>query len=206
MQLPPYSDSLSLRLRHSRLNLATSRNSSDHSSIGTLSGIDPLAGTHSPLTACRHTVSGSLSLASSACFSPFPHGTASLSVAKTYLALRDGPRKFPRAFPDPVVLGYLSMKLLRFQRRGYHPLRLVFPNQFPYQSQVFIQTTGVVRQQNPRHPSGNVSRLLHQDRFRLFPVRSPLLRESQYCFLFLQVLRWFSSPGSHLPTYVFSER
>ena len=32
-------------------------------------------------------------------------------------------------------------------------------------------------------------------RFGLFPVRSPLLGESLICFLFLRVLRWFTSPG-----------
>jgi hypothetical protein len=32
-------------------------------------------------TACKHTVSGSLSLPSPGCFSPFPHGTGPLSVA-----------------------------------------------------------------------------------------------------------------------------
>ena len=32
--------------------------------------------------------------------------------------------------------------------------------------------------------------------FGLFPVRSPLLRKSLNCFLFLRVLRCFSSPGS----------
>src|SRR5678815_535953 len=51
---------------------------------------------HSPPTACRHTVSGTVSLPSQGCFSPFPHGTGSLSVAREYLALRDGPRRFPR--------------------------------------------------------------------------------------------------------------
>ena len=40
-----------------------------------------------------------------------------------------------------------------------------------------------------------------QGRFRLFPVRSPLLGE---WFLFLWVLRCFSSPGSHKPVYVFN--
>ena len=40
-------------------------------------------------------------------------------------------------------------------------------------------------------------------RFRLFPVRSPLLGEY---FLFLQVLRCFSSLGALPPTYVFSRR
>ena len=38
-------------------------------------------------------------------FSPFPHGTCSLSVTREYLALRDGPRRFPPDFTCPVVLG-----------------------------------------------------------------------------------------------------
>ena len=36
---------------------------------------------HRSRTARRHTVSGTISLPSSGCFSPFPHGTRSLSVA-----------------------------------------------------------------------------------------------------------------------------
>ena len=59
---------------------------------------------HSPPTACRHTVSGTISLPSQGFFSPFPHGTGSLSVAREYLALRDGPRRFPRDFTCPAVL------------------------------------------------------------------------------------------------------
>jgi hypothetical protein len=35
-------------------------------------------------------------------------------------------------------------------------------------------------------------------------VRSPLLAESLTCFLFLRVLRWFTSPGWLPPTYGFS--
>ena len=41
-------------------------------------------------------------------------------------------------------------------------------------------------------------------RFGLFRFRSPLLTESLICFLFLRVLRWFTSPGLLLPAYVFS--
>lgn len=37
-----------------------------------------------------------------------------------------------------------------------------------------------------------------------FRVRSPLLTESLICFLFLQVLRWFTSLSLLSPTYVFS--
>ena len=42
-------------------------------------------------TACRRMVSGSIALLSSRFFSPFPHGTGSLSVSWEYLALPDGP-------------------------------------------------------------------------------------------------------------------
>src|SRR5665213_1293356 len=45
-------------------------------------------------TACTHTVSGSISLPSRGFFSPFPHGTCSLSVGREYLAFEDGPPMF----------------------------------------------------------------------------------------------------------------
>jgi hypothetical protein len=43
-------------------------------------------------------------------------------------------------------------------------------------------------------------------RFGLIRVRSPLLTESLICFLFLEVLRWFTSLGSPLRHYVFMSR
>jgi hypothetical protein len=54
--------------------------------------------------ACRHTVSGSISLSSLESFSPFPHGTCPLSVASEYLALGGGPPGFLQDFSGPVVL------------------------------------------------------------------------------------------------------
>ena len=57
------------------LNLAAPKNSPDHSSISTPSPFIRRA-----LTVCRLTVSG-LFTPLSGCFSPFPHGTGSLSVA-----------------------------------------------------------------------------------------------------------------------------
>ena len=68
----------------------------------------PAEAGHSPPTACRYTVSGTISLPSQGFFSPFPHGTGSLSVAREYLALPDGPGGFPRDFSCPAVLRYLS--------------------------------------------------------------------------------------------------
>ena len=55
-------------------------------------------------TACRRTVSGSLSLPCSGFFPPFPHGTGPLSVFRSYLALRDGPRGFGQDSSCPALL------------------------------------------------------------------------------------------------------
>src|ERR687894_2854057 len=58
-----------------------------------------------PPTACRHVVSGPLSLPAQGCFSPVPHGTRPLSVTRESLALEGGPPSFT---PD-----YSSRALLR---------------------------------------------------------------------------------------------
>ena len=55
-------------------------------------------------TACKRLVSGSISLPYSGFFSPFPHGTSSLSVSQEYLALPDGPGKFMQGFTCPALL------------------------------------------------------------------------------------------------------
>jgi hypothetical protein len=64
-------------------------------------------GTRSPLrapTVCKHPVSGTVSLPLSGCFSPFPHGTGSLSVIEEYLALEGGPPIFRQDFTCPALL------------------------------------------------------------------------------------------------------
>ena len=58
-------------------------------------------------TACRRMVSGTLSLPYSGYFSPFPHGTCSLSVSQEYLALPDGPGRFRQGFSCPDLLRIL---------------------------------------------------------------------------------------------------
>ena len=77
---------------------------------------------HSAPTACRRTVSSSISLPSPGFFSPFPHGTSSLSVVGEYLALPDGPGRFPRDFSCPAVLGRSTKGLVGFRLQGYHLL------------------------------------------------------------------------------------
>ena len=57
-----------------------------------------------PPTACRHSVSGTISLPSSGCFSPFPHGTCALSVTEEYLGLEGGPPMFRQDYTCPALL------------------------------------------------------------------------------------------------------
>ena len=72
-------------------------------------------------TACRHMGSGSISTFCPKYFSPFPHGTGTLSVSYAYLALPDGHGRFTQDFSCPALLrsplGFLSLRV-----RGYHPL------------------------------------------------------------------------------------
>ena len=81
-----------------RLKLARETKSLTHYTRGTRS---PLKGAP---TVCRHSVSGTLSLPLSGCFSPFPHGTCSLSVTKEYLGLEGGPPIFRQDYTCPALL------------------------------------------------------------------------------------------------------
>ena len=77
-------------------------------------------------TACKHTVSGSISLPCSGFFSPFPHGTGSLSVSQEYLALPDGAGKFPQGVSDLAVLR-ISLSHYYLPVRSCHALWPGFP-------------------------------------------------------------------------------
>ena len=161
--LTPFSDSLSLRLRaQSALNLAGDGKSPDHYAKGTPSGI-PLAG-HSPPTACRHVVSGSLS---SPCRGSSHLSLAllgSLSVAREYLALRDGPRRFRLTFTCRVLLRY---RIVRFplSPTGLSPSMVDLSRLVPLGYSL--------SKHRPYNPTRDKSRW-----FGLFRVRSPLLTES----------------------------
>ena len=78
-------------------------------------------------TACRRTVSGTISLPYSGFFSPFPYGTGSLSVSEEYLALPDGAGSFKQDFSGPALLRILHV-LLNFCLQGFHLLWLIFPD------------------------------------------------------------------------------
>src|SRR5690606_36295377 len=79
-------------------------------------------------TACTHTVSGSISLPSRGFFSPFPHGTGSLSVSWEYLALEDGPPMFRQDNTCPVLLDFTCMA---FSCTGLSPCIAALSSAFP---------------------------------------------------------------------------
>ena len=85
-------------------------------------------------------------------FSPFPHGTGSLSVDYEYLALEDGPPMFRQGFTCPALLVASSVPRIGFRVRGCHPLRRYFPEASANESAITC---------------------------RLLPFRSPLLWESR---------------------------
>ena len=60
-------------------------------------------------------------------FSPFPHGTSSLSVNDEYLALEDGPPIFRQDFSCPALLFVSLVSRVSFCIRDYHPLWSTFP-------------------------------------------------------------------------------
>ena len=85
-------------------------------------------------------------------FSPFPHGTCSLSVDYEYLALEDGPPIFGQDFTCPALLVVHLVPQTSFSIRGYHPLWPDFPDR---------SARSTAKSQ------------------RLFRFRSPLLSESR---------------------------
>src|SRR5215510_338521 len=83
-----------------------------------------------------------------------------------------------------------------FHVRGCHPLWPVFPDHSVSGS---VDNSPALNRAGPTTPMNPKTH-----RFGLFRVRSPLLTKSLNCFLFLQVLRWFTSLSSLLETYGFS--
>ena len=74
-----------------------------------------------------HTISGSISLPSPGFFSPFPHGTGSLSVSWEYLALEDGPPMFSQ---DSTCPDLLDFTLKKNSNTGLSPSMVELPNSF----------------------------------------------------------------------------
>ena len=124
-------------------------------------------------------VSGTISLLCSRCFSPFLHSTGSLSVSREYLALPDGPGRFTQNSSCSALLR-IPLSFVSLRIRSYHALWLNFPEHSSHEISCHI----VVLQPQV---CGNITGLGY----------SPFARHywgNHYYFLFLRVLRCFSSP------------
>ena len=156
----------------SHLNLAYARGSPDRSTKSTR------LGSRGPSTVCRSGGSGSLSLPSRG---PFHLSlTVLFSIGHLwYLALRGGPRSFPQGFSCPVVL-WIAPRFFRLRLRGSHPLWPAFPGPFGCLILRFVTLLTPTRSRAGLGSSGFARRYF---RNRCF-------------FLFLRLLRCFSSPGS----------
>ena len=133
---------------------------------------------YSAPTACRQTVSGSFSLPYSGFFSPFLHSTGALSVFYWYLALRDGPRRFRQDSSCPALLRS-TLSIYKLTSTGLSPSSMYFSKHFP-----FVHKQNIVVLQP--HICRNIYGLGY----------SPFARhysENRSFFIFLQVLRCFSS-------------
>jgi hypothetical protein len=115
-------------------------------------------------TACKRTVSGTISLPYSGYFSPFPHGTSALSVFQEYLALPDGSGRFTQDFTCPALLR-IPLKINRtYVYRTITFYGYNFPELFHLVDHLYV----VLQPQLCRNKIG----------LGYFPVRSPLLGES----------------------------
>ena len=102
-------------------------------------------------------------------FSPFPLGTCSLSVTREYLALRDGPRGFRQGFTCPALLR-IPQRVFDISFTGLSPSLVQLSIWFNYIKNFLLLYRG------PTTPTP-------KSWFGLFPLRSPLLRESIFLSL-----------------------
>ena len=101
-------------------------------------------------------------------FSPFPHGTSSLSVDYEYLALEDGPPIFRQDVTCPALLIVRLVPPPTFFIRGYHPL---WPD-FPFRSDIqTAKTRGLLRFRSP---------LLSESRLMSFPRATEMFQFTRF--------------------------
>ena len=135
-------------------------------------------------------------------FSPFPHGTCPLSVTKEYLGLAGGPARFARDFSGPVLLG-VSLKSPRcFVYGGVTRYADSFQSLRLHPGFLTLRGFGRILRTAPQPRIRNACRLS-----RGYGLASSTFARhysrNHCCFLFLWVLRCFTSPRSRRMPYVF---
>jgi hypothetical protein len=137
-------------------------------------------------------------------FSPFPHGTSPLSVTREYLGLGGGPPRFTRDYTGPVLLGNtlesradLTYRAITVYGQPFQtaplPARFITPCR--------ISSSG---QAVPQPPLRNARWLSHAIGLASSAFAHHYSR-NRNCFLFLRVLRCFTSPRYHPLPYAFRQ-
>ena len=167
--------SLSLRLPHIGLSLLYTANSLAHSTKGTLSPRWIGALTCCELYGFRIYFTPLFGV-----LFTFPSQYLFTIGEKWYLVLEHDHPRFTPGFTCPTLLRNTNSLLLGFKIRDYHTLWSAFPGAFSYH---FTKIIWVLQ-----HP---------QSGFRLFPFRSPLLRESHsiYFPLVTKMFQFTSLPS-----------
>ncbi len=115
-----------------------------------------------PPTACRHTVSGTISLPSQGCFSPFPHGTGSLSVAGNVFSLGRWSSRFPAGFHVSRGTQEPDKGASLVSPTGLAPCIADHSRSFGYEIGFLLPgATAVTPCPVLQHPECNASRLMH---------------------------------------------
>src|SRR5580704_12622686 len=161
-----------------RVNLATYHNSQAHSSKGTWSlHISPKAD-YAP-TACRHTVSGTISRPLTGALFTFPSRYLCTIGHQGVCRLRRWCSKIQTGFLGPRATWDTVPMFHKLNLRACHPLCRRFPASSTTKSISYFLPDQQFRLDGPATPVTQRLLAMTRDRFGLFPFRSPLLRESR---------------------------
>src|ERR1700758_5764516 len=138
------------------------------------------------------------------CFSPFPHGTGPLSVTREYSGLGGGPPGFTRNSTGSVLLGntpgsHAAVAYGTVTRYGGIFQNLPLATRF-----ITPRQRGSTGRAVPLPRTRNACRLSHACGLASSPFAHHY-SGNRGCFLFLRVLRCFTSPRYHPLPYAFRQ-
>ncbi len=133
---------------------------------------------HAP-TACRHTVSGTISRPLTGALFTFPSRYLFAIGHQVVFRLRRWSSRIHTGFHGPRATWDTARESQRFRLQGYHPLCRRFPTSSATQAIFYSLPDQQLRLNGPATPNAQRLPAMTRARFGLFPFRSPLLRESR---------------------------
>jgi hypothetical protein len=191
-----------------RVNLATHHNSQAHSSKGTPSPHTPRTRRKGEaLTACRHTVSGTLSQPLTGALFTFPSRYWSAIGHQEVFRLTTWSWQIHTELHGLRATRGHYKEDAQVSPTGLSPSTAGHPRPFDYPNVLSLPAhTAAWTSRTPQPHARNACRLSTRTRFS---HKSPFAHHysgNHYCFLFQRVLRCFTSPRSHQPPYTFRRR